>query len=92
MAEVKCSRCGRSGAQLTAPPLPGVLGHRIYDSTCQSCWQDWLRHQTAIINHYGLNLADPRATAILKEELEAFFFGENQQVAEDWTPPGQSAS
>jgi Fe-S cluster biosynthesis and repair protein YggX len=42
-----------------------------------------------LINHYGLNLADPRATEILREELEEFFFGENAGLPEDLTPPSQ---
>jgi Fe-S cluster biosynthesis and repair protein YggX len=79
MAEVNCSRCGRSGAQLTAPPLPGELGNKIYDSICQSCWQDWLQHQTAIINHYGLDLRDPEARQFLTKQTETFLFGQPQE-------------
>ncbi len=75
MSDVTCIRCGQTRAQLAAPPLPGDLGGRIYDSVCQACWQEWLKEQTALINHYALNLLDPQAKKFLTEQTEAFFFG-----------------
>ena len=47
---------------------------------------------TLLVNHYGLNLAAPRATEILREELEAFFFGEHAGLPEDLTPPDQDGT
>ena len=76
MGELMCGRCSRSGDQLPAPPLPNDVGDRIYDSICRNCWQDWLREQTAINNHYALNLLDPKAKQFLTEKTEEFFFGE----------------
>ncbi len=35
----------------------------------------WLREQTAIINHFGLNLLDPNAKQFLTEKTKEFFFG-----------------
>ena len=55
MTNVTCLRCGETGAQLAAPPLPKELGNRIYDSICQNCWNQWLQQQTAVINHYTPN-------------------------------------
>jgi Fe-S cluster biosynthesis and repair protein YggX len=75
MATITCSRCNQPGEQLKAPPLPGDLGARIYDSICQNCWRDWLRQQTAVINHYGLNLLDPKAKQFLTQQTEVFLFG-----------------
>jgi Fe-S cluster biosynthesis and repair protein YggX len=89
---VQCIKLGRELPGLRHPPYPGELGQRIYENVSQEAWNMWLQQMTLIINHYGLNLADPRATAILKEELESFFFGEDHQVPEDWTPPDRSAS
>ena len=76
MTELTCARCANSGARLAAPPLPTDLGGRIYDEVCQACWQEWLREQTAIINHFALNLLDPKAKTFLTEKTEEFFFGE----------------
>jgi Fe-S cluster biosynthesis and repair protein YggX len=78
MAQLKCARCGTDGAQLAAPPLPSDLGNRIYDSICQSCWDEWLKQQTAIINHYGLNLLQADARKFLTVQTEAFFFGPSE--------------
>jgi Fe-S cluster biosynthesis and repair protein YggX len=38
----------------------------------------WLREQTAIINHFGLNLLDPNAKQFLTEKTKEFFFGAEQ--------------
>lgn len=79
MSEITCVRCGQSKARLPHPPLPTELGNRLYDSVCRDCWQDWLKEQTAMINHYALNLLDPQAKKFLTEQTEAFFFGAKQQ-------------
>ena len=92
MRMVQCIKLGRELPGLTRRPYPGELGQRIYENVSQEAWNMWLQHMTLIINHYGLSLADPRATQILREELEAFFFGENEPAPQDWTPPGQGAS
>jgi len=79
MGTFQCVRCGQPGARISAPPLPNELGNRLYDQVCQTCWQDWLREQTAIINHYGLNLMDPKARAFLMEQTEGFFFASRSE-------------
>lgn len=75
MATITCTRCNQDRDQLPRPPFPGALGDRIYDSICQVCWKEWLRQQTAVINHYGLDLADPKARQFLTNQTEAFLFG-----------------
>ena len=76
MTNVTCLRCGETGAQLAAPPLPKELGNRIYDSICQNCWNQWLQQQTAVINNYGLNVMDTKARKMLTDQTEAFLFGQ----------------
>jgi Fe-S cluster biosynthesis and repair protein YggX len=48
----------------------------------------WPAQSTLIINHYGLNMADPEARKILREQMEEFFFGaeDEPQMPEGWTP------
>jgi Fe-S cluster biosynthesis and repair protein YggX len=75
MSTITCTRCSQSREQLPRPPLPGELGTRIHQSICQVCWKEWLRQQTAVINHYGLNLLDPKAKQFLTKQTEAFLFG-----------------
>lgn len=85
---VKCVKLGQELPGLEKPPFPGELGDRIYENVSQEAWDMWLEHQVLLINHYGLVLADPQARQFLMEQLEEFFFGENAQMPEGWTPPG----
>lgn len=78
MADITCMRCGQTRDQMAAPPFPNEFGQKIYDGICQVCWQDWLREQTAIINHYGLDLRDPKARQFLIKQTEVFLFGQPQ--------------
>ncbi len=74
MAEITCVRCGQTGAQLARPPLRNELGERVFSSICERCWGEWLRYQTALINHYGLDVRDPQAREFLSANMEAFLF------------------
>lgn len=76
MSDVNCVRCGQLGPQLPAPPLPTELGTRIFDSICRPCWGQWLGHQTAMINHYALDLREPEARKFLTEQTELYLFGQ----------------
>lgn len=82
MSTITCARCGQTRDQLPRPPFPGALGDRIYDSICQVCWKEWLRQQTAVINHYGLDLLDPKARKFLAQQTESFLFGALPQAPE----------
>lgn len=46
----------------------------MYQKVCDPCWQEWLKHQTALINHYALDLRDPQARAFLTDQSEQFLF------------------
>lgn len=60
---------------LTKPPFPGELGQRIYNQVSQTVWNEWLNHQTMLINEYRLSMIEPKARVFLKQEMEKFFFG-----------------
>ena len=83
---VQCVKFGRELPGLEAPPFAGPLGERIYNQVSQQAWNLWPAQATLIINHYGLNLADPQAQKLLMEAMEEFFFGEGAQLPEGWTP------
>jgi Fe-S cluster biosynthesis and repair protein YggX len=80
--EINCVRCGQNGPQLAKPPLRNELGERIFATVCQSCWDQWLRYQTALINHNGLDVREKEARAFLTSNMEAFFFkkGETEDI------------
>jgi len=52
------------------------LGQRIYDTVSAYAFKQWSEQATLLINHYGLNLADPRAQEFIFQQMEAFFFDE----------------
>ena len=88
---VKCVKLGRELPGLDTPPFPGKLGERIYNEVSQQAWNMWPQQSTLIINHYGLNLADPQAQKLLMQQMEEFFFGEGAQMPEGWLPQAPSA-
>ena len=82
MSDVECARCGQTRQQLSKPPLRNELGQRVYDSICQVCWDQWLKFQTALINHHGLDVRDMPAKEFLMANMEAFLFksGETESI------------
>ena len=56
---VQCEKLGRELPGLEKPPFPGELGQRIYDHISAEAWEMWQEQSRLVINHYGLNLADP---------------------------------
>ena len=84
---VKCIKLGREAEGLDMAPYPGELGKRLYENVSKEAWQQWLRHQTMLINENRLNLSDARARKYLAEQLEQHFFGEGADVAAGYVPP-----
>lgn len=74
MEQVECVRCGKTGERLEKAPLRNELGERVHASICRSCWDEWLAYQTALINHYGLDVRDREAKDFLIQNMEAFLF------------------
>jgi Fe-S cluster biosynthesis and repair protein YggX len=88
MADVTCVRCGETRAGLAFAPFNNELGQRILGGVCRECWEIWLKRQTAIINHNGLNLRDPEARKYLAGQTEEFFFGSGQTEEVDTSKQG----
>ena len=78
MATVHCARCGLERDRMAFQPFPNELGKRAYDEICSVCWADWLKMQQQLINHYGLNLRDPKAKEFLFRNMEQFLFKTGQ--------------
>ncbi len=83
---VKCVKLGRELPGLDKPPFPGELGQRIYENVSKEAYDMWPAQSTLIINHYGLNMADPDARKLLREQMEEFFFGADAKMPEGWVP------
>jgi Fe-S cluster biosynthesis and repair protein YggX len=88
MPTIACARCGKSKDGFDRPPFPGVVGTRILAGTCKDCWGDWLKQQTMLINHYGLNVMDPQARQFLTRNMEAFLFKSGEGDAVDTSKQG----
>ena len=84
---VKCIKLGKDAEALDFAPYPGELGKRIYENVSKEAWQQWLKHQTMLINENRLSLADPRARKYLAEQLEKHFFGDGADAATGYVPP-----
>lgn len=85
---VQCVKLGRELPGLEKPPFAGELGQRIYDSVSAEGYDLWRPHMTILINHYGLNPADPDTRRILREQMEEFFFGPEAAMPQGWVAPG----
>jgi Fe-S cluster biosynthesis and repair protein YggX len=84
---VNCIKLGREAPGLDRPPYPGELGKRIHAQVSKQAWQDWLRHQTMLINENRLNPMDPKSRKFLEEQMERYFFGEGAVMPEGYVPP-----
>jgi Fe-S cluster biosynthesis and repair protein YggX len=93
VADVTCTRCGQTRAGFEKPPIgvAGEAGARIVREICTVCWGDWLKQQTMLINHYGLNLMDPNARTFLSRNRTAYFFKEEAGEQVDTTKQGTIA-
>ena len=84
---VKCIKLGREAEGLDFPPVPGELGKRIWENVSKEAWQQWVKHQTMLINENRLNLADPKARKYLQEQTESYFFGGSVDKPSGYVPP-----
>jgi Fe-S cluster biosynthesis and repair protein YggX len=83
---VNCVRLKREAEGLDRQPYPGELGKRILENVSKEAWQEWLRHQTMLINEYRLSPVDPKSRTFLEEQMEKFFFGEGAETPPDFKP------
>jgi len=84
---VQCVKLKREAEGLDAPPYPGELGVRIWQSISKEAWQQWVQTQTRLVNENRLNLADVRARKYLAQQMENFLFNDAQVEAHGYVPP-----
>ncbi len=83
---VNCVLLKKEGEGLDYAPYTGALGQRIYDDVCKEAWQQWLAHQTTLINENRLTPIEPEARKFLETEMEKFFFGEGSAKPQGYVP------
>lgn len=84
---VNCVRLKREAEGLDYPTYPGDLGKKIYENVSKEAWQEWLAHQTMLINENRITPMDPKARKFLETEMEKFFFSGGAQRPEGYVPP-----
>ena len=77
MSKVYCVKLNKELESLERAPYPGELGKQILDSVSKEAWQMWLDHQTMLINENNLNLFEESSQSYLKEQMEKYFFSDN---------------
>lgn len=83
---VQCVLLGTESEALYYAPYPGDLGRRIFENVSKQAWQQWLGHQTMLINENRLTPIEPAARKFLEEEMEKFFFGSGSEAPPDFVP------
>ncbi|MEN9484511.1 MAG: hypothetical protein RJB37_2391 [Pseudomonadota bacterium] len=84
---IQCILLKKEAEGLDFPTYPGELGKRIYQSVSKEAWQQWLKHQTMLVNENRLNLADARARQALARQMENYFFGAGADQPQGYVPP-----
>ena len=83
---VKCVKLGQELPGLEAPPWPGPLGQRIYESISQEAWDQWEERMKMILNEYRLMPWQKEAQELVKKHMEDFFFGEGAALPPGYVP------
>lgn len=84
---VFCRKLNQELEGLDAPPHPGPKGQDIYDNISKQAWENWMKHQTMLINEKHLNLMDKSARKYLAEQMDKYLSGEDYDRAEGYVPP-----
>jgi Fe-S cluster biosynthesis and repair protein YggX len=87
---VFCRKYQQELEGLEQPPFPGPTGEDIYENVSKQAWQDWLAHQTRLINEKQLNSLDPEHKKYLDQQRELFFRNEAHDEAQGYVPPEES--
>lgn len=72
---------------LDAPPYPNAKGQDIYNNVSKKAWQEWMAHQTMLINEKRLNMMDMGSRVYLTEQMTRFLSGEVYDQADGYVPP-----
>lgn len=88
---VHCQLLGEELEALPAPPYPGELGQKIFESISARGWRQWLAHQTMLINENRLSPINPEHRAFLEKEMKKFLFEGGSHKPAGYVPPEDEA-
>jgi Fe-S cluster biosynthesis and repair protein YggX len=84
---VFCQKYQQELDGLDKPPFPGPKGLAIYETISRKAWQEWMSHQTMLINEKKLNMMDLTARTYLNEQRDKYLSGESFDQADGYVPP-----
>ncbi len=74
------------------PPYPGTKGQDIYDNISKKAWQEWMAHQTMLINEKRLNMMEMSTRVYLTEQMNLFLSGDAYDQADGYVPPAKDSA
>jgi Fe-S cluster biosynthesis and repair protein YggX len=84
---IDCVLLKQKAEGLDFQPYPGELGQKIFTHVSKTAWQQWLAHQTMLINEYRLSPINPKDRKYLETEMEKYFFGEGSAAPDAFVAP-----
>ena len=83
---VMCRKYQQELEGMAFAPFPGHKGQELFDTVSKQAWQEWLKHQTMLINENHLNVMQPEAQTFLSEQREKFLSNTDYERPKGWTP------
>jgi Fe-S cluster biosynthesis and repair protein YggX len=83
---VMCRKYQQELEGMAFAPFPGPKGQDLFDHVSKQAWQEWLKHQTMLINENHLNVMQPEAQTFLSEQREKFLSNTDYERPKGWTP------
>ena len=84
--KVWCVKLQRELPALDAPPWPGPLGQRIFESVSEEAWEMWEERMKMILNEYRLLPFQKEAQELIAKQMEEFFFGADAALPPGYVP------
>lgn len=83
---VFCRKYKQQLPAMATPPFPNAMGVELQQTVSAKAWQEWLAHQTMLINENHLSLVDPQAKVFLTEQRNKFLDNADYERPKGWTP------
>lgn len=83
---VMCRKYQQELEGMAFAPFPGPKGQELFDTVSKQAWQEWLKHQTMLINENHLNVMQPEAQNFLAEQRDKFLNNADYERPKGWTP------
>ena len=71
---VRCAKLGQDLPGLDAPPFPGPLGQRIFESVSKRAYDLWQEESAKLVRERGWTMGRPDHRKQLLAEMETFLF------------------